>query len=159
MNTVKIKISAYLASHHYLRLGTVTDKATPQVHTVGYVSEDCTVYFVTDRKSRKAANIFENPAVAYAVDENYADIMTIQGVQIEGKASVVTMETEAMRLLDRMAEKSAQRIIDGLEASKRVPFERVLFAIGIRYVGETVAKTLVKKLHTIENIQKQTAVT
>lgn len=105
MNTVKIKISAYLASHHYLRLGTVTDKATPQVHTVGYVSEDCTVYFVTDRKSRKAANIFGNPAVAYAVDENYADIMTIQGVQMEGKASVVTLETEAMRLLDRMAEK------------------------------------------------------
>jgi DNA ligase (NAD+) len=51
-----------------------------------------------------------------------------------------------------MGEKSAQRILDGLEASKEVPFERVLFALGIRFVGETVAKTLVKKLHTIENI-------
>ncbi|WP_346864256.1 NAD-dependent DNA ligase LigA [uncultured Draconibacterium sp.] len=59
--------------------------------------------------------------------------------------------------LERMAEKSAQRILDGLEASKKVPFERVLFALGIRFVGETVAKTLVKKLHTIENIQAQTA--
>ena len=58
--------------------------------------------------------------------------------------------------LERMAEKSAQRILDGLKASKTVPFERVLFAMGIRYVGETVAKTLVKKLHTIENIQNQT---
>jgi DNA ligase (NAD+) len=55
-----------------------------------------------------------------------------------------------------MADKSAQRILDGLEASKQVPFERVLFALGIRFVGETVAKTLVKKLHTIENIQQQT---
>lgn len=58
--------------------------------------------------------------------------------------------------LERMAEKSAQRILDGIEASKKVPFERVLFALGIRFVGETVAKTLVKKLHSIENIQDQT---
>ena len=52
-----------------------------------------------------------------------------------------------------MGEKSAQRILDGLEASKKVPFERVLFALGIRFVGETVAKTLAKRLHNIENIQ------
>ncbi|WP_346854265.1 NAD-dependent DNA ligase LigA [uncultured Draconibacterium sp.] len=64
---------------------------------------------------------------------------------------------EQLENLERMAEKSTQRILDGLEASKKVPFERVLFALGIRFVGETVAKTLVKKLHTIENIQTQTA--
>jgi len=105
MNAVKTKISSYLASHHYLRLGTVTEKSTPQVHTVGYASEDCTVYFVTDRKSRKAVNIFKNPAVAYAVDENYADLMAIQGVQMEGRVSVVIMETEVMRLMGLMAVK------------------------------------------------------
>ena len=66
------------------------------------------------------------------------------------------LKKEQLENLERMAEKSAQRILDGLEASKAVPFERVLFALGIRYVGETVAKTLVKKLHTIENIQSQT---
>ena len=58
--------------------------------------------------------------------------------------------------LDRMGEKSAERILNGLEASKSVPFERVLFALGIRFVGETVAKTLAKNLHTIENIQFKT---
>ena len=63
---------------------------------------------------------------------------------------------EQLESQERMAEKSAQRILDGLEASKQVPFERVLFALGIRFVGETVAKTLVKKLHSIENIQNQT---
>jgi len=67
------------------------------------------------------------------------------------------LKKEQLENLERMAEKSAQRILDGLEASKKVPFERVLFALGIRYVGETVAKTLVKKLHTIENIKNQTA--
>ncbi|WP_340113857.1 NAD-dependent DNA ligase LigA [Maribellus mangrovi] len=66
------------------------------------------------------------------------------------------LKKEQLEALERMADKSAQRIIDGLEESKKVPFERVLFALGIRYVGETVAKTLVKKLHTIENIQNQT---
>ena len=107
MDAVKTNISAYLASHPYLRLGTVTAHCKPQVHSVGYVSEGCTVYFVTDRKSRKAENIFRNPAVAYAVDENYENVMAIQGVKIEGKASLVTMETEAMRLLGLMAQKFA----------------------------------------------------
>jgi len=66
------------------------------------------------------------------------------------------LKKDQLENLERMAEKSAQRILDGLEASKKVPFERVLFALGIRFVGETVAKTLVKKLHTIENIQSKT---
>ena len=105
MDAIKEKISAYLKAHHYLRLATVTPTAMPQVHTVGYVSEGYTVCFVTDRKTRKAKNIFLNPAVAYAVDENYEDVMVIQGIQMEGKASLITMETEAMRLLDLMAQK------------------------------------------------------
>jgi len=64
-----------------------------------------------------------------------------------------SLKKEELENLERMAEKSAQRIMDGLDISKSVPFERVLFSLGIRFVGETVAKTLVKKLHTIENIQ------
>ena len=105
MNDVKMKISDYLAAHRYLRLGTVSANSTPQVHTVGYVSEDCTVFFVTDSKSRKARNILENSAVAYAVDENYDDIMAIKGVQMEGEAAMVKLETEAMKILDLMAGK------------------------------------------------------
>ena len=105
MDTIKTKIAAYLASHPYLRLATVTGDSTPQVHTVGYVSEDATVFFATDRKSRKAVNIFSNPAVAYAVDENYEDIMAIKGVQMEGHGSLVTMETEAIRIMGLMARK------------------------------------------------------
>ena len=105
MGAIKEQISAYLKTHPYLRLATVTPTAKPQVHTVGYVSEGSTVYFVTDRKSRKAENIFKNPAVAYAVDENYEDVMVIKGVQMEGEASLIALETEAMRLLDLMSQK------------------------------------------------------
>jgi len=49
-----------------------------------------------------------------------------------------------------MGEKSANNIIDGIQASKQQPFERVLFAMGIRYIGETVAKKLVAAFLTIE---------
>ena len=52
--------------------------------------------------------------------------------------------------LERMAEKSAENLLKGLEASKQIPFERVLFALGIRYVGETVAKKLAKHYQHIE---------
>ena len=51
-----------------------------------------------------------------------------------------------------MAQKSAENLINGIEASKQIPFERVLFGLGIRHVGETVAKTLVKTFKTIENL-------
>jgi len=105
MDEIKTKIADYLAGHYYLRLGTVSKDGTPRVHTVDYVSESCTANFVTDRKSRKAENILNNPAVAYAIDENYEDVMAIQGVQMEGKASLVSNETEAKRLLGLMVQK------------------------------------------------------
>jgi DNA ligase (NAD+) len=52
--------------------------------------------------------------------------------------------------LERMAEKSAENLVNGIEASKQIPFERVLFALGIRYVGETVAKKLAKHYKSID---------
>jgi DNA ligase (NAD+) len=55
--------------------------------------------------------------------------------------------------LERLGEKSASRILDSLESSKKVPFERVLFALGIRFVGETVAKKLARELKSIELIE------
>ncbi len=53
---------------------------------------------------------------------------------------------------ERMGERSAERILEGIEASKKVPFSRVLFGLGIRYVGATVAQKLANELHTIEAI-------
>ncbi len=55
--------------------------------------------------------------------------------------------------LDRMGDKSADNLLKGLELSKQVPFERVLFSLGIRFVGETVAKKLAKGFKSIDAIQ------
>src|SRR5690606_29862240 len=60
--------------------------------------------------------------------------------------------------LERMAEKSAENLMLGIEASKQIPFERVLFALGIRYVGETVAKKLAKHYKSIENLSQATVI-
>lgn len=58
--------------------------------------------------------------------------------------------------LDRMADKSADNLIQGIIKSKENPFEKVLFGIGIRYVGETVAKKLAKRFKSMDNLQKAT---
>ena len=56
--------------------------------------------------------------------------------------------------LERMAQKSAENLVNGIEKSKEIPFERVLFALGIRYVGETVAKKLAKHYKNIDALSK-----
>jgi DNA ligase (NAD+) len=58
--------------------------------------------------------------------------------------------------LERMADKSVRNLLDGINASKQVPFERVLFAIGIRFVGETVAKKLARSFRTLDALMEAT---
>lgn len=67
-----------------------------------------------------------------------------------------TLKREQLIGLDRMADKSAQNIIDGIENSKQIPFEKVLYALGIRHIGETMAKKLAKRFKSIEGLQNAT---
>ena len=98
--------------------------------------------------SRKALDIegLGGETVALLVNEglirDYADLYELTADQIIH--------------LDRMAEKSADNLVNGVQASKAVPFERVLFGLGIRYVGETVAKKLAKHYKSIEALSKAT---
>ncbi|NOR28296.1 MAG: NAD-dependent DNA ligase LigA [Lutibacter sp.] len=73
---------------------------------------------------------------------NYADLFELKEAQIIP--------------LERMAEKSAQNIILGIENSKQISFEKVLFGLGIRFVGETVAKKLAKHFKSIDNLMQAT---
>ncbi len=68
---------------------------------------------------------------------------------INNYADLYLLKEEQIIPLERMAQKSAENMIKGIEASKQIPFERVLFGLGIRYVGETVAKKLAKHYKTI----------
>ncbi len=71
---------------------------------------------------------------------------------IHNYADLYDLRAEQIIPLERMAEKSAKNIIKGLENSKKVPFEKVLFALGIRFVGETVAKKLAKHFKSIDRL-------
>ncbi|NAS13371.1 NAD-dependent DNA ligase LigA [Poritiphilus flavus] len=69
---------------------------------------------------------------------------------IANYADLYTLTKEQVMPLERMAEKSAENLVNGVAASVQIPFERVLFALGIRYVGETVAKKLAKAYKNID---------
>lgn len=75
---------------------------------------------------------------------------------VKNASDIYDLTFEQLIELDRMAEKSANRLLSGVEQSKNTPYERVLFALGIRYVGATVAKKLAKKFTTIEKLEEAT---
>lgn len=67
-------------------------------------------------------------------------------------ADIYDLKKEQITSLERMGDKSADNLITGIQKSKEVPFERVLFSLGIRYVGDTVAKKLARYFKNIDNI-------
>jgi general stress protein 26 len=106
-DTIK-KIEEYLLSHYYVRIATIKPDGNPVVHTVGYASEGATLYIMTDRPSRKAKNMMQNPNVAYAVDENYEDFLLIRGIQMEGKATALTEKADIDKATGMLIKKFKQ---------------------------------------------------
>lgn len=92
--------------------------------------------------SRRAMNI-------EGLGPETVDLFYQEGL-IHDIADLYTLQTADICRLERMGEKSAENIIQGIERSKEVPYERVLFALGIRFVGETVAKKVAKAFRSIE---------
>jgi len=79
------------------------------------------------------------------------DLLRKEGL-IQNYADLYDLRVEQILPLERMAEKSAENMITGIQKSKKIPFEKVLFALGIRFVGETVAKKLAKYFKSIDNL-------
>ncbi len=75
---------------------------------------------------------------------------------VHNYADLYTLTVEQLLPLERMAQKSAENLVNGVEKSKTIPFENVLYALGIRYVGETVAKKLAKHYKNIEALSQAT---
>ena len=100
-------------------------------------------HFVT----RKAMNINIGPET---VEDLY------EAGYVKDSADLYTLRVVDLLRLERWAEKSARNLMASLEESKQVPFERVLYALGIRYVGETVAKRLAISFLSIERLSQAT---
>jgi len=73
---------------------------------------------------------------------------------ISSYADLYTLEIDDLMPLERMAEKSAQNLLDAINASKDQPFHRVLYAIGIRFVGKTVAKDLANAFQSLGELME-----
>ncbi len=71
-------------------------------------------------------------------------------------ADLYDLKYEDIIKLERFADKSARNLLESIERSKQVPFDRVLYALGIRYVGETVAKVLARHFRSMDNLRKAT---
>ena len=96
-------------------------------------------HFVT----RRAMNINMGPET---VEDLY------EAGYVKNVADLYTLKKEDLLHLERWAEKSAQNLLNSIEASKQVPFERLIYGLGIRYVGETVAKRLASAFHSMEQL-------
>ena len=94
--------------------------------------------------SRKAMNI--DGLGSETIDQFYQEGL------IHTIADLYSLKAPDIARLERMGKKSALNIMEGIRASKEVPFERVLFALGIRFVGETTAKTLAKAFRSIDKL-------
>ena len=90
------------------------------------------------------------------IGEETASLLYEKGL-IKNIADLYCLSHEQLRVLDRFADRSAERIIKGVEDSKKVPFERVLFALSIPYVGETGAKKLARAVRDIDALMAMTA--
>ena len=82
--------------------------------------------------------------------------LLFQNGLVQNYADLYELTKEQLLPLERMAEKSAENLINGVLASKNIPFEKALFALGIRFVGETVAKKLAKHFKSIDALRLAT---
>ncbi|CAM4390887.1 NAD-dependent DNA ligase LigA [Zobellia roscoffensis] len=123
----------------------------PLVRTEGDAKHYCVNYYgcppqITGRIqhfiSRKAMDI-------EGLGSETVELLYKEGL-IQNYADLYTLTKEQVLPLERMAEKSAENLVQGVAESVKIPFERVLFALGIRFVGETVAKKLARAYKNID---------
>jgi len=152
-------------------VGVNTDKRDPSAASVNFTENCPECYTKLDRKEGEVQHYCPNETLcppqmkgkiehfisrkAMNIDglgAETVDLLYAKGL-VKTIADLYDLTFDQVVELDRMADKSANNIISGLEVSKTVPFERVLFALGIRFVGETVAKKLAKHFKTIEKLK------
>lgn len=89
------------------------------------------------------------------IGEETAELLYDSGL-VKGIADLYDLTQENLESLDRIGSKSAKRIVDGIESSKSVPFERVVYALSIPNVGETTSKRLALYVKTMQNLLSMT---
>ncbi len=108
MLAIKQKINNYLISHNLLSFATVDKNGNPFVRSIEYANDGPIIYCLTDGKSNKIKHIKNNSNVSFTVDEDLSDWSKIQGIQMQGKATIVVDEEEKEKALEMLLSKFPQ---------------------------------------------------
>lgn len=98
-DTLKSKILSLLDEHRIMTLATLRPDGWPQATTVGYVSEDLTIYFLCGLDSQKANNLSRDSRVSITIDHDTPDMLAITGLSLAGHAVEVRDTAEAGRII------------------------------------------------------------
>ncbi len=155
-------------------VGVDLSKRNKNSHSVKYITHcpECGAKLVREEEEAKHVCINENNCppqikgkIEHFVSRKAMDIDSLGGETIEqlyneglikNIADLYELKKEQLLPLERMAEKSANNLIEGVEASKKISFERVLYGIGIRHVGETTAKKIARKIKSMDALMQST---
>ncbi|WP_439554498.1 NAD-dependent DNA ligase LigA [Flavobacterium macrobrachii] len=147
------------------------DKRNPNAEVIKYITNCPECNSVLERKDGEAnhycPNFYGCPPQIIGRIQHYITrkAMDIEGLGgetvallfhnnlVKDYSDLYELKVDDVIPLERMAQKSAENLVNGIEKSKEIPFERVLYALGIRYVGETVAKKLAKHYKNIDAIR------
>lgn len=126
---------------------------TPLVRPVGEAAFYCpNVYACPPQICGRIEHFVSRKAMDIGIAEATILQLFSQGL-IRDVGDLYALRYEQLIQLERFAEKSVQNLLRSIEQSKQVPYHRVLYALGIRYVGETVAKTLAKAIPSIDDLE------
>ncbi|MFC2087688.1 NAD-dependent DNA ligase LigA [Bacteroidota bacterium] len=137
-------------------ISTCPECGTQLIRKEGEANHYCpNEYGCPPQKKGKVEHFVSRRAMDIGTGEATIDLLFEKGL-IQNIADLYSLKFEDVGQLERFAEKSARNLIESIRESKKVPYERVLYALGIRYVGETVAKILAREFNSLERL-KQTS--
>ena len=155
-------------------VGVDLSKRNPNVEIVKYITHCPECGSLLERREEEANHYCVNEngcapqikgKIEHFVSRKAMNIDSLGGETIEqlyneklihNIADIYELKKEQLLPLERMAEKSVNNLLEGIEASKQIPFERVLYGIGIRHVGETTAKKVARKVKNIDALVNAT---
>jgi general stress protein 26 len=105
MADIEKEIIEYLTKKQFITLATCSSKGVPITHPIAHVTDGSTIYFVTDKTTRKVQNMIENKNVAYSTFDEIDEINQIKSIQMEGQASIISEGAEYQKVWDKIVKK------------------------------------------------------
>jgi len=126
---MKRKIQTLLDSHRIMTIATLRADGWPQATTVGYVNEGLTLWFLCGLESQKARNLAQDNRVSITIDDDTPDLMSITGLSMAARASRVTDQAEARKVIEMLPTKYPDASPATAQMKMPAPNEVALFRV------------------------------